>query len=367
MGRHRRSAAGRAVTGRATGVTQTYDEYDSTANGYAAPDARGYGDDYATAGGYATAGLYDSPGGIHERTGELYSTSDAYLFASDPAAHATTGYEPGGGPRGHRRRKKGATPVRTGLLGVSAAVAMGAVAVASGVLPGSDSYSIGGNGDKVQAADTPSDVETQGGTTGAAEDRAAPGTSRDLERAPSASPSASAPAKTTPEKTAEKPSAKPSTKAPTQSRTKAPKAPATKAPETTPSKEASTGTGSTAEAAVLSLVNDERAKAGCSPVTASSTLAALAQTFSEDMAARSFFDHTDPDGASPWDRAEKVGIANLGGENIARGQADAAAVMEAWMNSPGHRANILNCDFKTLGVGAHFGAGGPWWTQDFGY
>ncbi|MFE0739551.1 CAP domain-containing protein, partial [Streptomyces sp. NPDC058855] len=51
----------------------------------------------------------------------------------------------------------------------------------------------------------------------------------------------------------------------------------------------------------------------------------------------------------------------------ARGQTDAAAVMEAWMNSPGHKANILNCDFKTLGVGVHFGSGGPWWTQDFGY
>jgi uncharacterized protein YkwD len=42
-------------------------------------------------------------------------------------------------------------------------------------------------------------------------------------------------------------------------------------------------------------------------------------------------------------------------------------VMEAWMNSEGHRANILNCDFRTLGVGAHFAQGGPWWTQAFGY
>jgi uncharacterized protein YkwD len=118
---------------------------------------------------------------------------------------------------------------------------------------------------------------------------------------------------------------------------------------------------------VLSLVNQERAKAGCSPLTASSSLAALAEAFSKDMAARDFFDHTDPSGATPWDRAEDAGITNLGGENIARGQADAAAVMEAWMDSPGHRANILNCDFKTLGVGAHFASGGPWWTQNFGY
>jgi uncharacterized protein YkwD len=118
---------------------------------------------------------------------------------------------------------------------------------------------------------------------------------------------------------------------------------------------------------VLKLVNEERAKVGCSALAANSSLTGLAEAFSDDMAARGFFDHTDPDGASPWDRAAKAGITDLGGENIARGQATAAAVMEAWMNSPGHRANILNCDFKTLGVGVHLGSGGPWWTQDFGY
>ncbi|WP_323186552.1 CAP domain-containing protein [Streptomyces sp. NBC_00878] len=336
-------------------------------------------DDHATAGDgltaghylngspYATAGMYDSPGGIHE-TGDLYSKSDTHLFAADPAAHASTGYAPDGGAgRGHRRRKKNVTPVRTGLLGVSAAVAMGAVAVASGLIPGADNYSIGGgDSDKVRAQNSPSDVQTQGGTDGTADDRADSGTSRDLERTvtPSVSPTKA------PEKTEEKetPSAKPSTKAPVKEKPKTEpttKAPEKKAPSTTPSKTGSTT--STAEAEVLSLVNEERAKAGCSPVTASNSLAALAEAFSEDMAARGFFDHTDPSGASPWDRAEKAGVTNLGGENIARGQADAAAVMEAWMNSPGHRANILNCDFKTLGVGAHFASGGPWWTQDFGY
>ncbi|CAM5700699.1 CAP domain-containing protein OS=Streptomyces alboniger OX=132473 GN=CP975_25745 PE=4 SV=1 [Streptomyces alboniger] len=124
---------------------------------------------------------------------------------------------------------------------------------------------------------------------------------------------------------------------------------------------------SAAETAVLTLVNEERAKAGCRPVTADSGLAALADRFSTDMAERDFFDHTDPDGATPWDRAEKAGITDLGGENIARGQANARSVMDAWMNSSGHRANILNCDYKTLGVGVHFGPGGPWWTQDFGF
>lgn len=102
-------------------------------------------------------------------------------------------------------------------------------------------------------------------------------------------------------------------------------------------------------------------------MTASAPLASLAQDFSEDMAARGFFDHTDPDGRTPWDRASKAGIQDLAAENIARGQATAQAVMDSWMNSDGHRANILNCDYRTLGVGVHYGSGGPWWTQDFGF
>ncbi|GGV09312.1 hypothetical protein GCM10010275_57400 [Streptomyces litmocidini] len=125
--------------------------------------------------------------------------------------------------------------------------------------------------------------------------------------------------------------------------------------------------GEAAEAEVFRLVNTERAKVGCTPVRADARLAALAGAFSADMAARGFFDHTDPDGDTPWVRAEQAGISGMGGENIARGQVDAAAVMASWMNSDGHRANILNCDFTTMGVGVVFGDGGPWWTQDFGY
>ncbi len=258
--------------------------------------------------------------------------------------------------------------MRTGLLGVSAAVAIGTVAVATGVVPGLDNYKLGGdNGaDKVQAADTPTNTPTeQGGTSGSADSRGGTPTSRDAERSlppsPSASTSSAAPTKTPekPEKTQEKkpekeqPAATPSKKPEnTPSRT------ATQAPEK-PSAPAALSEEAAAAAQVLKLVNEERAKVGCSAVAANSALADLAQDFSEDMAERGFFDHTDPDGKTPWDRAEKAGISNLGGENIARGQADAAAVMDAWMNSPGHRANILNCDFKTLGVGVQLGVGRP--------
>ncbi|WP_369217404.1 CAP domain-containing protein [Streptomyces flavofungini] len=284
-------------------------------------------------------------------------------------AAATPEHHPGRASH-HRRKGRASAPVRTGLLGVSAAVALGAVAVGTGALPGGDGFRFGGDTEpgKVHAATAPADVDAQGGSGGDVE-RAEPSPSRGTGRSEAPAPT---PSKSAPEPSGT-PSKKPSTQAPRpgaeQRRTtkpspartpeRKPKAPGRSAPS--PSAE------SAAEAAVLTLVNEERAKAGCRPVTADSGLASLAGRFSTDMAERDFFDHTDPDGATPWDRAEKAGITDLGGENIARGQANARSVMDAWMNSSGHRANILNCDYKTLGVGVHFGAGGPWWTQDFGF
>ncbi|MFJ5287859.1 CAP domain-containing protein [Streptomyces sp. NPDC088348] len=278
---------------------------------------------------------------------------------------------------GNRRRNRahgkgrGSTPVRTGLLGVSAAVAVGAVAMASGLLPGGDTYTLGGSGGggRVRADGVP-DLQTQGGSSASPtpDSPSAPaGTSAARAHAPSASPSphkpkASAPPSQRKQRSPAARSASPST-AP--ARTAAPGA----APRHTESAhtEAATSAESTAAATVVGLVNQQRAQAGCRPVRADAELASLAGNFSDEMASRGFFDHTDPDGATPWDRADKAGVQGLGGENIARGQADAAAVMDSWMHSPGHRANILNCDFRTLGVGVHLGTGGPWWTQDFGY
>jgi uncharacterized protein YkwD len=120
------------------------------------------------------------------------------------------------------------------------------------------------------------------------------------------------------------------------------------------------------EDAVLALVNQARAAAGCGAVTADPALAAVARAHSADMRDRGFFSHDNPDGLSPFDRAEAAGISYARAENIAYGQRDAAAVMDAWMNSPGHRANIENCSLRTLGVGVAEGPGGPWWTQLFG-
>ncbi|MDV9173086.1 CAP domain-containing protein [Streptomyces sp. W16] len=423
MGRHRRSAAGRAATSRATGVTETHGSYTS---GYDPQDSydwndRADGSDWNAADGstigmapylhpegpaefhpnrqahtdrpihtdsqvranYAGQPNHEAPPKSEARLraesrlkSDSRLKSEAYLFATEedyavvfPEAASASSRGDGSRPgRGRRRKRKSVTPVKTGLIGVSAAVAIGTVAVATGAMPGLENYKLGGgnNSDKVQAAGSPSNsAAEQGGTSGSAESRdSGSSTSRDANRAasPSAAPtkSATAPATKAP---AKKPAATP-TEEPT---TTTPSAKPTPTPTQSADTPVTVSAEATAEAEVLKLVNEQRAIAGCSPVAANSSLTTLAENFSQQMATEDFFDHTDPSGATPWDRAEKLGITNLGGENIARGQADAAAVMDAWMNSPGHKANILNCDFKTLGVGVHFGTGGPWWTQDFGY
>ncbi|MEU2946202.1 CAP domain-containing protein [Nocardiopsis alba] len=115
--------------------------------------------------------------------------------------------------------------------------------------------------------------------------------------------------------------------------------------------------------AVVNLVNEERAAQGCDPVHVDGRLTAAAQEHSEDMAARDYMAHDNPDGEGPGDRARRHGYSSWGAENVAKGQSSAEQVMEAWMNSPGHRANILNCDLTAIGVGEASNA----WTQKFGY
>ncbi|MFB8182452.1 sigma-70 family RNA polymerase sigma factor [Streptomyces sp. NPDC055966] len=120
-------------------------------------------------------------------------------------------------------------------------------------------------------------------------------------------------------------------------------------------------------AQVITLVNQQRATAGCSPVSENADLDRAAQGHSDDMAARNYFDHVSPDGTDPGQRITAAGYQwSTYGENIAKGQSSPQAVMDAWMNSPGHRANILNCAFKEIGVGVNQASGGPLWTQDFG-
>ena len=127
---------------------------------------------------------------------------------------------------------------------------------------------------------------------------------------------------------------------------------------------------SISEAEVLRLVNVERSSAGCSPLRSNSLLVGVARAHSLDMGRHDYFAHNSQDGRSPFDRMRAVGYAGgLMGENIAAGQRTAAAVMDAWMHSEGHRANILNCGFHVIGIGVATVSGSPYgmyWTQDFG-
>jgi uncharacterized protein YkwD/stress response protein SCP2 len=121
-------------------------------------------------------------------------------------------------------------------------------------------------------------------------------------------------------------------------------------------------------AEVVDLTNRRRTGAGLRPLAADPRLTAAAQAHSADMVARDFYAHTDPDGGRPWDRTGAAGAPHRAvGENIACGQRSPADVVEGWMNSPGHRANILGPDFTHIGVGlAGGGRAGTYWTQVFG-
>jgi uncharacterized protein YkwD len=140
-------------------------------------------------------------------------------------------------------------------------------------------------------------------------------------------------------------------------------APTTTAAPPTPPTIAAAGT---AAEEVVDLVNAARAAAtpSCNPLTVDDRLAAAAQGHSDDMAANDYFSHTSLDGATAQDRAEAAGFIGLVGENIAAGQRSPQDVMAAWMDSDGHRANILNCDYTVIGVGLN--EDGWYWTQMFG-
>lgn len=119
------------------------------------------------------------------------------------------------------------------------------------------------------------------------------------------------------------------------------------------------------EAQVLTIVNKERAKAGCKALTSNAKLVLAARRHSQFMADTGKHAHDGIGDGTPQDRIEKAGYAWRGwGENIAWGYTSAAAVMDGWMNSPGHRANILNCSYTEIGIGVD--RGGVNWTQDFG-
>ena len=118
------------------------------------------------------------------------------------------------------------------------------------------------------------------------------------------------------------------------------------------------------EQQVVTLVNAERAKYGLAALSLDETLCSYARVKSQDMHDQSYFSHTSPTYGSPFDMMRAFGVSyRTAGENIAMGYATPAAVVEAWMNSEGHRANILSANYTTLGVG--YVADGGYWTQWF--
>ncbi|HEX6903498.1 MAG TPA: CAP domain-containing protein [Thermoanaerobaculia bacterium] len=122
---------------------------------------------------------------------------------------------------------------------------------------------------------------------------------------------------------------------------------------------------------IVAAVNAERRKAGVAPVKANADLDESAQKHAEDMLARNFFAHESPSGTTVRERARAAGYRwRTIGENIAEGQLSVREVMDTWMRSPGHRRNILDKDFKEMGVGLAMGSsGGTYrvlWAQSFG-
>ena len=115
---------------------------------------------------------------------------------------------------------------------------------------------------------------------------------------------------------------------------------------------------------VLELVNVERQKAGLNALQMDESVRNVARLKSEDMRVNKYFDHTSPTYGSPFDMLKKFGVSyKSAGENIAQGYSTPEAVVNGWMNSSGHRANILNASFTHMGVG--YDANGHYWTQMF--
>ncbi|MFE2613212.1 CAP domain-containing protein [Micromonospora chalcea] len=175
------------------------------------------------------------------------------------------------------------------------------------------------------------------------------------------------------------PSAVPTTVAPSPSKKATPKPSRSTAPSRQQERSSAPsggGTGATKATAttalsaelqkVVTLVNQERAKAGCKALTVNAKLNLAAQRHSQDQADHKKMDHNGSDGSKPWDRVKRAGYNySMVGENVAWGYQSAAEVMDGWMKSEGHRKNILNCGYTQIGMGLAR-SNGPYWTQVFG-
>ncbi|MGH3488772.1 MAG: CAP domain-containing protein [Actinopolymorphaceae bacterium] len=274
----------------------------------------------------------------------------------EPGPHDTDGGDPGDpGDRRHRRQRP-----RRAVFVAAVAVAVVAV-VGAGTTTGwylvsqqrqartAESPDAVGDRSNARGAGVPSKTASP---TPSATPTATPTPTRKPSRTPTPTPRQTRTEEPEPERTTEAPERKSSPKPP-------PPAPRPSAP---PSEQTAF------ENEVVRLTNAERSEAGCGALRTDDRLRTAARGHSKDMAERGYFDHTSPEGTTPWDRMRAAGYDAPGGENIAMGYPTAEAVVEAWMDSEGHRENILNCRFEAIGVGVYFGnERGPWATQNFGY
>lgn len=118
---------------------------------------------------------------------------------------------------------------------------------------------------------------------------------------------------------------------------------------------------------VVRLVNAERAKQGLQSLKLSTKISDIATLKAQDMADKKYFSHTSPTYGTPFEMLQKYGVHyKAAGENIAAGQRSPQEVMKSWLNSSGHRANILNANYTEIGVGYYAGGSyGTYWVQMF--
>ena len=248
------------------------------------------------------------------------------------------------GPRGANpagRHRSGRQLPALVTLGLIVAALLVAFAVAAALLPSS----LTGPGASAEIPAATVGAVAPGGGGGVPGGRAPRPTGSPASRSPSASPS--------PTRTARpKPPASASAKAKVRTTTARP-----------PSGLAGQ------ESEVIRLVNVERRRAGCGSLTLNTRLRTAIRLHVAELGRHGnlYISHVSDDGRTFVDRARAQGYDDPGGENVARGQRDAADVMDSWMNSAGHRANILNCGFKAIGVGVTRGVDGTLvWGQLFG-
>ncbi|MER8237174.1 CAP domain-containing protein [Streptomyces sp. NPDC094049] len=307
---------------------------------------------------------HDHPGHSHEPD-RARPDGPVRETAPQEAPARAAGRHRGGG--GSRRRPPRRPSFRTGVTVAGATAAI--LTVTTGVYlasPGSEAVTAAPTAGLPAAPPPAPDAPAGAGTASAA-----PEAVRKAVRTPSPLPPVTPATAATPSPRAAttapvRPSA--TTTAPKAESERRPAQPREKAPQQGAAPEApAAGTAKRFIKEVVALANTEREKAGCGPLRTEARLRSAAQGHADDMAARDYYEHDSPEGRDAGDRMTGAGYAwSTWGENIHRGPKTPALAMEDWMNSPGHRANILNCSFKDIGVGVTLTANGPWWVQNFG-